>query len=146
MELLVGKFPPDEEDEDWWKRYGMSLVTYQFMGLPILREAVNYAAFPGRSFGQQIPAFTGLDIGFKAAAAPFQLANDLASDNEVDVQRALWAWADMLSFSVRVPASRVAEKLAEGWRQADAWEDDLNGFEEAMHVLFPDYEKRGKRE
>ena len=108
----------DGEEEDW-KRYSFTALQWQFIGMPGIRELVDAAAYHtgGAGFrprGLPSPSFV-----------PWDLLNNLmresaaAMEDDTRYERALMAWAHMLSFSMGVPASRIYDRLSEGLRQYD---------------------------
>jgi hypothetical protein len=142
FQVLWGNFPP--EDKDHALDYVKDLALYQFIGLPILREVSNAATYPGKGVGDNVPAFQGLTMLAHTAAVTGQLIVDFS--DEKTREKALWAYADLISFGLKLPASRVAARVKEGWRQVDEFDNDDHAFEwleDVFTILSPDPDKRG---
>jgi hypothetical protein len=147
MGLLWGNFPPEDEEKKkaMIQQYGLELLTYQFAGLPGLKELVTGATAEGRnrSFGDALPAFGMFNMLIRSGDTFSKLAEDMSDPKRE--WAALKAVADLISYSARIPASKVLERIHEGWRQLDSFEDDdsaLKWLNEVFTVLIPDPKKR----
>lgn len=157
MAFLWGTFPPetDKERDKVMLEWGLDLATYQLSGLPLVREVANATsryATSGRApdFGSAIPTFDGIDLAIKFSNSLVDLAKEMGDGpaNSEKPVKALKALADLVSFGARIPASKVLEKMMEGWRQLEAFPNDdaaLEWLNDAFTVLVPNPANRGKK-
>lgn len=130
--MLWGHDPTDEDD---LKHTIADLAIYQFQGLPFFRDVIgagisfaadDYVRDPTKS-----PVFTGLDLASKMTGSIYRFAEDLEDDAKME--KAVWAFADAVSFKVGLPAPKMFRNLMEGMRQ---WEEEEGA--SAFNVLVPD--------
>ncbi len=133
--------------EDWEPEdAAVDVLLYQFSGYILARDFASAvgSSVKGklldkktyqRSVGES-PVFTGLELSQRAVNSIIGIMED-AGDDE-NFEKAAWAIAEIVSFEVGVPASRIARNLIEGARQ---YEEDEGTF---VNILIPNPEKRGR--
>jgi hypothetical protein len=135
--MLWGHEPGDEDD---LKHSIADLTIYQFQGLPFFRDiigaAVSFAADDFVRDPTKSPIFTGVDLAKKMGGSVYRFAEDM--DDEKKAEKAVWAFADMVSFRIGVPAPKMVRNLMEGMRQYDEEDGTL------FNVLVVDPDKREK--
>lgn len=123
---------PNAEDMLW------DVLLYQFMGLPLVRDVVGSIVSAGRgkfvSDPGDSPAFTGLKLVTRLGTSVWKWLDDLEDDDKME--KALWAFAEMASYTTGIPAARVAKKLKKGMEQ---YED---GEGTPMNILIPNPDTR----
>lgn len=144
LSYLQGREPDPEETI-------AELAMYQVSGFPIIREALNYSISkaagkyteqPGRSplfTGSKIAGDAAKDVGnlvFKGALSVF--FDKAMAPDEAEWHKAVWAFADLTSYSLGIPASKVYKNLRKGM---DQWE---SGEGTAFNILVPAPEREGK--
>ncbi len=136
--LLWGHEPGDEDD---LKHSLADLAIYQFQGLPFFRDVIgagiswaadDYVRDPLKS-----PVFTGYDVAKRMAGSLYAFAADLEDDAKME--KAAWAFADMVSFKVGLPVPKLARNLLEGIRQ---FEEEPNASLFNILVVDPDAKER----
>ena len=138
-----GLYPGKDEKEegDWWKRYARDAAQYHASGTPFLRELVSRAANRRSQFSDSMPALSAMDTLYDGAIAFYRMAEGLSHEEGSPVyEQSLWALAEAMSLVSRVPASKVYQRLSEGWRQVR--EED-----EAVwsNIVFPNPNLRQRR-
>ncbi len=138
FDVLWGNFPPKDEED--FKRYLLSLGTYQFVGLPLIRELINTSIYPDRGFGGNIPAARFLDAIGQTGATLGRMASDLENDKDPKYEKALLALSDLMSYYWKVPASRIYKQTKKGLEQLDQYPNDdakLKWLNNVFTVLSP---------
>lgn len=135
--MLWGRSPADEDD---WGDAVWDVFLYQFIGLPYFRDILNTVSsgVRGKFVGDpwDSPVFQGLEIGTDLLTAMGNWIQDLEDDDKAE--KAVWAFAEIVSYKIRIPASRVYEKLKKGMEQ---WEEEDGT---PFNILVPDYNKKEK--
>ncbi len=145
FDVLWGNWPPKDKDQQ--RQYGLALGSYQFTGLPILKELVNTASHPDRGFGGNISALRGLDMLAGFGSTIGHLALDLEDDKSPKYKKALLAMSDLVSFVYKVPASRIYEHTMKGLDQIEQFPNDdakLKYLNDLFTLLSPDPDKKTK--
>jgi hypothetical protein len=128
-----------DEPEEIAEGLFFDTLLYQFAGLPYFRDlarlSVEVAKGDARAGKISPPAFVGLEKGAAAAGYGILWARDLDNDSTRD--KAIRNFADTMSYSTGIPASRIYRDVKEGMRQ---WEEEEGG--NPLNVLVPDPEKR----
>jgi hypothetical protein len=130
---------PDEED------ILIDMLVYQFSGYLLVREFAGMGGAFLKKYGLEkdgvfvpgladSPAFEGLRIVQRSSGAIAAWLGDMEDDDKYG--KAVWAFADLASFWVGVPAPKVAQKLLEGVRQFEEEDGTLPA------ILIPDPNKR----
>lgn len=94
---------------------------YQFLGLFLASEFAFGIVSAQRGFRGSLfesAALTGLRIGVDFGANVIQWITDLGDEEKF--QKALLSFADLLSFQVKVPASRIAKDVKKGIEQYES--------------------------
>ena len=137
--LLWGHEPDDEKD----LRHSVAdLAIYQFQGLPFFRDVIGAGiSFATGDFVRdptKSPVFTGLDLAGKMGSSLYKFAEDM--DDDAKMEKAAWAFADMVSFKVGLPVPKLARNILEGVRQYNE-EDTATLF----NLVIPDPAAREKK-
>ena len=143
FDALWGNWPPDDKEDK--RKYLLSLGTYQFTGLPVIKEIANWASNP--DFTGHVSSLKGLEVLANSAGTVGRLALDLEDDKDPRYKKALLAMADLTSFYYKIPASRMYEKYMRGQEQLDQFPNDdakLKWLNDIFTVLSPDPDKRTK--
>jgi hypothetical protein len=137
--MLWGHDPSEEDDV---KHTLADLAIYQFQGLPFFRDVIgagiSWAADDFVRDPTKSPVFTGLDLAKKMGSSMYGFAADLEDDAKME--KALWAFADAVSFKVGVPVPKLFRNLREGVRQ---WEEEDGAT--FMNVLVPDPDAKERK-
>jgi hypothetical protein len=136
--MLWGHDPRDDED----LRHTLAdLAIYQFQGLPFFRDVIgagishvsgDFVRDPTKS-----PVFTGVEVASKMTGALYRFATDL--DDDAKMEKAVWAFADAVSFKVGLPVPKLARNILESMRQIEE-EQDATWFNAIL--ADPDLKKR----
>ena len=134
-EILTTGEPPDEED------LYKDLVSWQFMGLPIVRDVVSYGikVFPGQTSVVRSPALLGTELVGKVLKDIYDVGADFIEDGEIsDKMQSRMAWdiAHLASYILKVPASKIFERIMKG---IDQIEDDDGG---PWNLVLPDTSRK----
>ncbi len=136
--MLWGHDPTEDDD---LRHTIADLAIYQFQGLPFFRDVIgagishatgDFVRDPTKS-----PVFTGLDLAGKMGSSLYGFAADL--DDDTKQEKALWAFADMVSFKVGLPVPKLVRNLKEGMRQ---WEEEDGATLFNVLVVDPDARER----
>lgn len=128
LSVLWGNDVDDEE----MKEAGLSLLLYQIQGLPFVRDlaafglttALNATKEKGEKKAYvrsptESPIFAGVDLAERFGNSFAQFVKDL--DDDTKQSKAVWAFADLVSYKVGVPVPKMARNLMESMRQ---WEEE----------------------
>lgn len=108
----------------------INTILYQFSGYAFVREVAGGAGYAIRKYAldqdtfrpdaTRVPALEGVRLAQNAGNTMFKWLADLDDDTSRD--KAVWAFADTVSFFAGIPVPKLARNIAEGMEQYDRGE------------------------
>jgi len=135
----------EEFDDEDLVDAGVEVLTYQFIGMPVVRDLVG--GVEGKVRNQPwkgtigTPLSAGPELVANAIATPIQWAMEL--DDDEKAEKTLWSIANVVAFAYGIPAPKVLSKLKEGFVQFGEEEEFRVG--SLVQILAPSPTKKGER-
>lgn len=136
----------DDDDENSWAGMALDVLLYQFSGQVFIRDAAGMAvsAFKNRVLEEdnfvnnlgESAVLTGFKLAERSYVSLLNVMMDL--DDDEKSEKAIWAFAEIVSFWAGLPVPKLVRNIKEGMRQFEEEDGTL------FNVIAPDPQKRSR--